>query len=250
VCKLDEEYTECCVDDQSCVIDDSDEESKMKVCEDNKAVCGGRSDCNPDDGFFCVGNKVCCMDKEEVPCDPSGSTSRVCCDPTIYKCEMEDGQYDCFDKEETPAGRRRMLLGRGGGGGGGGSGGGGGASAATASSLSSTVAPPVPAWARPGARGDSPALQGKRRREQERRPWRTAEGRALRRARQLANRRGVTLAEETLAAAFLRQVGVAPAVPSLALRPPVVVRTYEDVVVEGGEAAAAAAEARRRTRRQ
>ena len=228
MCKLDDEYTECCVDDQSCVIDDSDEEGKLKVCEDNKAVCGGRSDCNPDDGFHCVGNKVCCMDKEEVPCDASGSKSRVCCDPTIYVCKLEDGAYDCYDKEDAappppPSGRKLRM----------------------ASSSPSASSPTVlPVWARP-----SPAM-GKKRQEMGRRPWRTAEGRAARRAKQLANRRGVSLpvGEEE---AFLRMVqeGMAAAArPAVALRPPVVVRTWEDVVVVGGGGDAEVS--RRRSRRQ
>lgn len=145
MCKLDAEYTECCADDQVCVLDDADEEGKLRVCEDKKAVCNGRSNCNPEDGFVCVGGKVCCMDKDERPCDASGATSRVCCDPKLYDCKMEDGQYDCFDKPS--AGRRKLLGG-----------------------------PGVPEWAVPRPSTAAAAESARRR------PWRTDEGRARRRA--------------------------------------------------------------------
>lgn len=129
----------------------------MRVCEDKKAVCGGRSDCNPDDGFVCVADKVCCMDKDEKPCDPSGVKSRVCCDQTIYDCKMEDGQFDCYDKPEAASGKRKLLG-------------------------------VPPAWA-------APPSAAHRAEDRARRPWRTAEGRARRRAEQLARRRGQSLAD-------------------------------------------------------
>jgi len=159
-CKLDDEYTECCAADvdapEVCVVDDSDEEGGMRVCEEKAAVCGGRSNCNPADGFSCVGGQVCCMDKDEVPCDPSGAKSRVCCDPALYVCKLVDGQFDCYDKTDTK--KRRRLLGGG-----------------------------VPAWAR--AAEGAGAAAGLEARRRERRSWRTPEGFARRRAERLARLR-------------------------------------------------------------
>jgi len=71
-------------------------------------VCSGRSGCDAGEGYVCVGGKVCCEAAGETPCDPSGGNTRLCCDLSDSVCGQEDGEWDCFDKEEPPAsGRRR-----------------------------------------------------------------------------------------------------------------------------------------------
>ena len=146
------------------MIDDTDDEGQAKVCEDKALVCGGRSACDRADGSVCVGDKVCCFDKSETPCDPSGASTRVCCDLSVDKCEKdESGAMDCTAKDSTPPAGRRLLK--------------------------------TPSWAR--------SAVGERRRPNRRaealRELATGEGRAKRRQARLARRGGVSVAGAEMA---------------------------------------------------
>jgi hypothetical protein len=202
-CQIDSVYTECCSDDMACVIDDGDDSGKAKVCEEKKNVCGGRSSCSPDDGSVCVGGKVCCWDSSETPCDPSGATTRLCCELAVDECRKDgSGEWDCYSKDDAdggapappppkpPAGRRKLLR--------------------------------TPAWALPQRQqqpSESKPSERSRRRQQKL-DLDTPEGRARRREARLAARRGLSPAEQALPP-WARAAAAAG-------RPPVVVTTWED----------------------